>query len=319
MANAPLDAFIGFGQVSFVDNDKTWVALTANNKASGEREKYNFTGENFTLQTSAFTGVIDGDNHWLIAVLASGSCNPKGGTFEFKVWKNGEGGNKGSFDKAAGEALALQWQKDGCYAAIEVSSIPVMKIFVKVMSELKIICTNESKELVVRMNITEADCPALETAFSQFWSYLLIHDGETPEEGDPAYDAALLINESGLMCLPAMSSDALPSVPLKNVMGKITGQKIECFPFTGDLPFIDGVTVALPKKEEKKGGSRGSGYGGGGSVDPKAVLEARVKFYVTEMAKCDESITDIKGAFTSIRANKEYLAYSELLLKVMGE
>ncbi|HYX16476.1 MAG TPA: hypothetical protein VE944_19335 [Nostoc sp.] len=318
MANAPLDAFIGFGQVSFVDADKTWVALTANNKQTGEREKYNFTGENFTLQASAFTGVIDGDNHWLIAVLGTGSCNPKGGVFEFKVWKNGEGGNKGSFDKAAGDALGLQWQKDGCYAAIEVSSIPVMKTFVKVMSELKIICTNESKELLVRMNIAEADCPALEAAFSVFWAYLVANDGETPEEGTEAYSAALLINESGLMCLPAMSAEMLPNVPLKNVMGKITGHKVECFPFAGELPFIDGVSVVLPKKEEKKGGGRGS-YSGGGSVDPKAALEARAKFYVSEMAKCDENITDIKGAYASIKANKEYHEYSELLLKIMGK
>ncbi|MCW5315621.1 hypothetical protein GTQ43_20875 [Nostoc sp. KVJ3] len=318
MANAPLDAYIGFGQVSFDNDGKLWACLTTNNKQAGDREKYNFTGTEFTIQGSAFAGMIDGENYWLISTLASGSCNPKGGIFEFKVWKQGEGGAKGSFDKAAGEAQALQWQKDGCNAAIEVSGIPALKTFVKVLHELKIIATNETREIVARLNITDEQCPALEEALAVFWAYLIGNEGNTPDEGTPAYEAALLINDAGLMSLPALSPEMLPNVPRKNVMGKITGHKVECFPFTGNLPSYDAITVALPKKEEKKSG-KGS-WGSSGGVDPTKVLEARQAFIIKNFneAGLTTNATTLKDVF-DVASLKDGKLFLDFLAVVMGK
>ncbi|MEH1821923.1 MAG: hypothetical protein V7L31_23060 [Nostoc sp.] len=319
MANAPFDAFIGFGKTSFISDDKTWAALTFN-KTGRDEGKYDFNGNEFTLQGSAFAGVIDGDNYWLIAVLASGACNGKGGVFEFKLWKQGENGAKGSFDKAAGEAQALQWQKDGCLAAINVNDIPTLKTFVKVASELSIILTNETREIVVRCNpeAGEKDAiDALEEALATYWAFCLGNENADPEEGTPEYKAAILVQHSGLMTQPALTEAMLPSTPLKSITGKVTGHKVECFPFTGTLPSYDAITVTLPKKEEKKA-SKGN-WGSGGSVDPKAVLEAREKFYISQMAQADASIVSLKDAFSSIKASKEYAGLSELILQVMGQ
>ncbi|QKQ76357.1 hypothetical protein [Nostoc sp. TCL240-02] len=312
----PLDSYIGFAQTQFDNGGKQWAALRLNKTAGGEPGRYDFTGTEFTLQTNAMAGIIDGDNYWLVVSMGAGSCN-KGGVFEFKSWKQGEGGAKGTFDKMKGEELAKQWQIDGCNAVIYCNDIPVLKTMVKVLSELGLIVTNESREIVVRTNITTEQCIDLEVAMSEFWVYCLENDVDTLAEGMPQYDAALKLNDAGIMCLPALTDEVLPSVFLKSpISGKITGHKVECFPFKGELPSIDGVDVVLPKKEEKKG-SKGN-WSGCGSVDPAKMLEARVKFYVTEMSKCDKNIADIKGAFSSIKANKEYKEYSDLLLNVMG-
>lgn len=263
----PLDAYIGFGQTSFTSNDKAWAALTLN-KTGRDEGKYDFKGNEFSLLGSAFTGVIDGNNYWLIAVLSSGACNGKGGVFEFKVWKGGIDGAKGSFDKNAGEAQAQQWQKDGCFAAINVNEIPMLKTFVKVAAELSIILTNQSKEFLVRCNpeAGEKDAvDALENALSTYWAFCLGNNNDDPSEGTDEYKAALLVQQSGLMSQPVLEVADLPSTPTYSLTGKKIGDKVECFPYEGDVCPYTKVLVDLPKKEEKKAGSRG-GYGGGATV-----------------------------------------------------
>ncbi|WP_138500981.1 hypothetical protein [Nostoc sp. PA-18-2419] len=318
MANVALEAYAGFAQHSFVSDEKVWAGLKLN-KGGGSDGKYDFTGDSFVLQTSVFTGLIDGDDYWLMAVLGAGSCNPKGGTFEFKAWKAGTDGAKGSFDKTAAEAIAIQWQKDGCFAAIHCNDIPVLKTMVKVLHEAKIIAKPGSGEITVRLNSEATDmCPQLETALSEFWFYLLAHEGNTPDTDDPAYAAAGVIAAAGLMSMPCLSSEDLPSVPLYDLFGKKNGVKVECFPFSGELPSYDAVTVTLPKKEEKKSRS-GGGYGAV-TVDPKAVLEAREKYFITQLALHDPEVKTLADAINVVTTPKSPLAAkAELLLKVMGQ
>ncbi|ODH00232.1 hypothetical protein A4S05_34085 [Nostoc sp. KVJ20] len=188
----------------------------------------------------------------------------------------------------------------------------------KVLHELKIIVTNETKEITVRLNITDTECPELETALSVFWAYIICNEGNTPEEGTEAYAAALQIGEAGLMSLPAMTVDMLPNVPLKNVMGKITGHKLECFPFTGECCPYEKLEITLPKKEERSG--KGGRSGGGYSVDPKAVLEARAKFFTEQVALLDPEVKTLAQALEVASTPKSpILAKVELLLKVMGQ
>lgn len=263
----PLDAYIGFGQTSFTSDDKVWAGLTLN-KTGRDEGKYDFKGNEFTLQGSAFTGVVDGDNYWLIAVLASGTCNGKGGIFEFKKWVAKTDEKPGHFDKAAGEAQAVQWQKDGCLAAIYANDIPALKTFVKVLSELSVIVTNQTHEIVVRCNPEAGEkenVDALESALSVFWAHCLATNNALPEESSPEYKAILLVQQSGLMSIPALDESMLPKVPIFNVMGTISGQRVECFPYEGDVCPYTKVLVDLPRKEEKKAGAR-NGYSGGATV-----------------------------------------------------
>ncbi|MEH2140123.1 hypothetical protein [Nostoc sp.] len=313
----PLDSYIGFGKTEFISNDKQWAALRLNKTVGTEPGKYDFTGTDFILQVSAMAGIIDGDNYWLVATLGSGSCN-KGGVFEFKSWKSGENGAKGTFDKTKGEELCKQWQIDGCNAVIHCNDIPVLKVMVKVLSELNIIVTNESRELTVRLNITEDMCGDIETSLAEFWVWCLANNVDDLAEGMPQYDHALKLNEAGIMTLPAMTSEALPNIPLKNLTGKITGHKVECFPFKGELPAIDGVDVVLPKKEEKKGGK--NNWGSGGSVDPKAALEARQAFVIKAYndAELCTNATTLKDIFATGLTSKEGKEFLEFITKVMG-
>jgi hypothetical protein len=263
MANVALEAFAGFCQHSFVSNEKTWVALTLNKSGKNEG-KYDFTGDDFVLPATVFTGAVDGDDYWLVAVLESGACN-KGGCFEFKSWKNGADGAKGSFDKTASDALAVKWQSDGCLALIHCNDIPVLKTAAKVLHELKIVVKPGSGEITVRTNIVADQCHDIEVALAEFWCYLLANEGNTPDEGTKEYERAVTIAQAGIMALPAMANEDLPCKVLYDVMGKKKGVKLECFPFTGELPSYDAVSVAFPKKEERKK-SNGNGYGGGATV-----------------------------------------------------
>ncbi|MBW4674314.1 MAG: hypothetical protein KME52_09920 [Desmonostoc geniculatum HA4340-LM1] len=320
MANVALEAYQGFAQHSFISNETVWAGLRLN-KGGGSDGKYDFTGDSFTLQVGTFTGLIDGDNYWLIAVLASGSCNPKAGVFEFKSWKNGEGGAKGSFDKAAAEAIALQWQKDGCFAAIHCNDIPVLRTMVKVAHELKIIAKSGSGEITVRLNTEAADmCPQLETALSEFWCYLIANEGNTPGAGNPAYAAAGVVAAAGLMSMPCLSNEDLPSIPLYDIFNKRTGTKIECFSFTGELPSYDAVAVTLPKKEERKKGGGGNWGGGSPAESTEVVLATREKYFVSQLALHDPEVKTLADAINVVTSLKSPLAAkAELLLKVMGQ
>ena len=310
---APLDAFKGFGKPAFTSDDKTWVALTLN-KTGRNDGQYDFKGEDFVLPATVFTGVIKGDDHWLIASLSPGAIN-KGGCFEFKVWKNGETGAKGSFDKAAGEELGKQWQTDGSLAAVHVNNIPVLKTAVKILHELKIIVRPGNGEIIVRLNITEEQCPAVETALNGFWSYVAAN-GDVPSDKDPAYAHAVEVNKIGLMSLPVVSEEQLPQVVLYDLFGKPTGRKIDCFPFSGQLPMYDAVTVDLPGKEAPKG--KGGGYGGGGSVDPVAVLNARRDFIIKEASALDESVKTLKDVYAQTLKSGSCKDFVEFLIRVMG-
>ncbi|MEH2200214.1 hypothetical protein [Nostoc sp.] len=313
----PLDAYIGFGQLSFISEDKAWAALSLN-KTGRDEGKYDFKGESFEMSVKAMAGHIINDEHWLIAVLGEGSCN-KGGVFEFKVWKQGTDGNKGSFDKAAGEAQALQWQKDGCHAAIEVSGIPVLKAFVRALAETKYIVREPGEKITVRCNIPDAEIPTLENAFKVYWDYLLEHEGNDPEEGHAAYDAGCLIAEAGLPTYPCATSDDLPSVELRNKLGKVSGKTTKCFSFTGELPKYDALTVVLPKKEEKK--TSGNRSYGNAVVDPKAVINARFERYIAEWQIHFPDVKNVYDTSCEIMGDDTGLlkAYSDLLLKVIGE
>ncbi len=312
----PLDAYIGFAQHSFKSNEQTWVALLLN-KTGNNEGKYDFKGNDFILPVNVFTGLIEGENHWLICVLSSGACLPKTGVFEFKVWKQGENGAKGSFDKSKAEELAIQWQKDGCLAAISVNEIPVLKTLVKVLHDLKVILRPLSNEITVRLNIEKEQCPEIENALSVFIAHMLT--GEEPAEGTEAYKAATVVSDAGLMALPCLSEKDLPFTILRSILGKETGRKVECFPFTGTLPSYESLTVALPTKEEKKASK--SSWSGSGNVDPKKVLEARKQFIIDEMKVIAPNANTLTDVYTAIsgKENHESKEYLEFLLGILGK
>ncbi|MEH1775079.1 hypothetical protein [Nostoc sp.] len=312
---SPLEAYIGFAEHSFISGDKVWAGLTLNNDTSGKNgDKYVFKGEEFTLQASAFAGLIDGDNYWLVATLASGSCNGKGSLFEFKVWKDG------AFDKPASEELAKKWQLDGCNAAICVNDIPMLKTFVKVLSELSIIAVNETREIIVKLNPEACSREAmdlLESSLCKYWAFCLANENADPEEGSKEYAAAILVQQSGLMSQPALTEAMLPSVPLKSLTGKVTGQRVECFPFKGDACPYEALEITLPKKQDKRKSANGSGYG---SVDPAKVLEARAKFFTDNVALMDAEVKTLAQALEVATVSKSPIAQKvEMLLRVMGQ
>ncbi|MCC5640550.1 hypothetical protein LC593_32920, partial [Nostoc sp. CHAB 5844] len=82
-----------------------------------------------------------------------------------------------------------------------------------------------------------------------------------PKQGTPEYDAANTVSLAGLMAIPVLSNDQLPSITLRDMFGQPAGEKINCFPFTGELPSYTAITVTPPKKADKKGNGKG-GYGG---------------------------------------------------------
>lgn len=312
----PLDSYAGFAQTSFMNGDKLWAALTLN-KTGRDEGRYDFKGESFDIPATAMTGVIDGDNYWLIATLGSGACN-KGGVFEFKSWKQGTDGNKGSFDKAKGEALALQWQLDGCNAAINVNNIPALKVFVKVLHELKIIVSNESKAITARLTITEDLCADIETSLAEFLAWALCNDVDTLDEKMPQYAHAVKLSEAGIMALPVLSNDGLPGAPKVSITGKVIGHEIKCFPFKGELPCYESVDVVLPKKEDKKGGGSGRSYTPAEST--KDALEAREKFFVSSMALVNPEIKTLADALERFTdAKTPLIDIAEIILKVMGK
>lgn len=312
MANkiAPLEGF-EFGKYTFEDNGKLWACLKGN-KGDGQ---YNFKGDDFVLKSTVFTGLVCGDDYWLVCVLASGSVG-SGGTFDIQIRKQIDG--KWTVLKEDSEKQAIQWHKDGCLTLIHCNDIPVLKTLCKVLHELKIICKPGSGEIVVRYNITEDKCPEIENALSVFLAKALT--GETPASGTPEYDAAVIVANAGLMAMPVLSGNDLPCKLLYDLFGKLTGQEVECFSFTGELPCYEALTVTPPKASERK--SRSGGYGGATvTTTVTAYLQPceRAKFLCESLRamgyECTgDDVASINTAMTKAYLNKDMSFIASLRL-----
>lgn len=253
MANlAALDAFIGFGQYSFVDNEKTWLALKGN-KGDG---KYNFKDDNFDLPCTVLTGIVIDDDYWLCAIVSTKALE-KNGCIDISIREEKDG--KWTVNTVKQDEICKLWCESGQNVLIHCNDIPVLKTFVGILHEYKMIVRPYSESITVRFNITDEQCKDIQAALCTFLMYAVVNG--LPKQGTPEYDAAQTVNLAGLMALPVMSNDQLPSITLRDLFGQPAGEKINCFPFTGELPSYTAVTVTPPKKADKKGSGKG-GYGG---------------------------------------------------------
>lgn len=245
----PLDG-IEFGKITFENDGKLWAALKSNKGDSN----YSFKGDDFVLKTNVFSGLIDGDNYWLVANLSPSACAP-GGSFEISIREQKDG--KWTVNKEEGEKQFKQWYADGCNALILCNDIPVLKTLIKVLSEFKIILKPGNGEIVIRFNITDEQCPAIEQALSTFIAKALT--GEMPAPNTPEYEAATEVHKVGLMAKPVLSVDELPFKVQYDLFQNPIGKVVECFPYEGEVCPYTKLLVAPPKLEAKKG--RSGGYG----------------------------------------------------------
>lgn len=292
----PLEGF-EFGKYTFEHEGKTWACLKGN-KGEGQ---YNFKGDDFILKTTVFTGLVSGDDFWLVAVLASGSV---GTSFDIQLRKQVDG--KWTVQKEEGEAQAKKWQTDGCLTLVHCNDIPVLKTLVKVLHELKIILKPGNGEICVRYNLTDEKCPEIESALSLFLAKALT--GEIPASGTPEYDAAVVVANVGLMAMPVLHENDLPCKLLYDLFGKLVGQQVECFEFTGVLPCYEALKIVPPKASERK--AKGS-WGGGATVNTTVTAfltpQDRAKYICESLRAMDFDCVGDDAAAINTAMNKALL------------
>jgi hypothetical protein len=247
------------------------------------------------------------------------ATDAKKGVFEFKVWKNGEDGAKGSFDKVTGESLVKRFQGDGSLAAINVDNIASLKALVAVLHEVGIVVAPAvDSKIKAHVSLPEGQYEALIDAYTLLFGYFIESKNEAPEEGTEGDRALDLISGLNAVVLPVLDVASIPGTDIKDKMGKVKGRTTYIFPYEGDMPFARAVFTP-PVVETKKSGGGGKSFGSGGSYDPLKNLNARRDFVLQEFKAVNAELTTLEKVWESCRKADDNLTYFEFIVKIMGK
>lgn len=211
--------------------------------------KYSYKDSTFRIHFRTATGVVKGDEYYLLFTTQSNQIGAKE-LLEFNVKK--KEGNSWSDDKETTQKLVDKWIEDGCLVSVEVSSHPQLKALVKVLAEKKVIVNNEFQCVV---GCTQEQADKLYQDWSTCIDYLLTT--ETPNSNDAAYQLIMQLFQAKQYLAVYKSNDELPKKVQVTPFGSQETGEFQSVPFKGTLPHYDEVVFEAPKKWEG-GGSRGS-------------------------------------------------------------
>lgn len=315
MAYSPkaLDSLFG-ATVATYDSNGVHVAALRSRKGEGQ---WDFKGNDFLLEAKVMTGMLDAKTgkYYLVFNTVAG-CEGKDGLFEIAVKeKNGEG--KFAPNKEKSSEQQLLWNKGYNTVALLTEGIDNFSILAKVLFEMQAI-VKAPKALTAKYVLDAEVKTDLEAALCEHLSDFIANG--KPKAGNPILERVKVIADNGILVLPILDAAQLPKREIKDDYGEVEEVVTECFPYDGELPFWSSIGVVLPAMPEKNGNGGKSWGNSGGSVDPKAALEARQAFVIkafNDAQLCTNAVT-LKDVFDGCDG-KDGKAYLEFVCSVMGK